>query len=103
MKRGQIYGGAFMIAAGVGSILGHLIGFDKVWFIYPLVAGILMMVVPAEGADLQKTRTVGVWVALGGAVSGLVVLTGLSWAVFSPVYLVAAGVMMLIKGKRANA
>jgi urea transporter len=105
ISRGQVYGGAFMIASGIATLLGRFVGFEKVWFLYPLVAGILMIVAPwaTDAEQVRKSRVAGVWTVMGAVIAGLVILTGMAWETFSPIWLIGAGLTTLILAKRQTA
>lgn len=91
--RNQVYGAAFTITAGLSLLLGRYIGMEKVWFLFPLVAGIVMVVAPmATGeAQIRYTRIAGAWTVLGGLMAGLVTLGGVEWSTMGPLWMIAAG------------
>lgn len=102
-QRGRIYGGAFLITAGIASVAGQFVGYDKVWFLYPLTAGILMFLAPWAGEKVQSTRIAGVWVALTGLIGALVTFTDLTWGSLWPLYVLTAGLISVFLRTREAA
>ncbi len=100
-ERGRIYGGIFIITAGIASALGQFVGYGKVWFLYPLAAGILMVIAP--WAQARATRITGVWVALTGVMGGLVTFTEIGWGALWPLYMITAGLISIFMRKREEA
>lgn len=89
----QTHGAAFVIMAGLGLLLARYVGMENVWFFYPLMTGVVMMLKPwAKGAQqIRNTRIAGAWMAMGGVVAGLVIHTGMEWSSFAPFWMIGAG------------
>jgi hypothetical protein len=52
---------------------------------------------------VRKSRVAGVWTVMGAVIAGLVILTGMAWETFSPIWLIGAGLITLILAKRQTA
>lgn len=99
MTSRQLYGGIFLIAAGLIGVLGAWFGFEHTGFLFPLVLGVLMLVIPATDVPANKQyrrRRAGGWLVLAGLISGLAWLGVIPWTAIGPLWLVGTGAMLLL-------
>jgi hypothetical protein len=96
MTHNQIWGGAFMILAGISSLLGNMVGYGHIWPIYPLVIGMLLICM-RRADDSPRRRLArqfgGAWLTLAGVVHSIVLFT--NHTLTGPLYMIGGGLILL--------
>jgi hypothetical protein len=96
MTHNQIWGGAFMILAGISSLLANVVGYSHTWPIYPLAIGMLLICL-RRADDSPRRRLArqfgGAWMLLTGVVHSIVLFT--SYALIAPLYMIGGGLILL--------
>lgn len=93
MNLKQKWAGGLMILSGVNLILGSTVGFGRVWPLYALGIGLLMLLAPwaEEPAKRNSFRIGGFWLMVGG-LAGLLSVLGYH-GFYGPLFMIGAGVM----------
>lgn len=95
MNSKQTWVGGMMILSGAILFLGSIIGYGRVWPLYPISCGILMLLAPwtSDPAQRRFYRIGGFWAMLAG-LAGLLTVMGVH-GISGPLFMIGAGVLAL--------